>query len=163
MMTPLLGVGHSVPCPVHAYVSPSCVPEPRARARPSRGLARTVPVPVCGRLGSSSSFFSLEAALREGAGWCLPALPSAGPLVAEKAAKPVPTSEPPFSRWACVSVFLATPPCTFLGKPWLPIEEAIAVSQTEWGLEPLTRRSDNLGLHSRSELLSQHPWLLKSQ
>lgn len=48
------------------------------------------------------------------------------------------TSEPSFTRWLVCPVFLTTPTCTFLGKPWL-IKEAIAVSQAERSLEPVKK------------------------
>ena len=117
------------------------------------------------RLGSSSSFglAALRPPLGQGAGWCLPSLPSAGPLVTEKQPDQSRLQSHPSADGPAGPIFLATLPCTFLGKRWLLIKEAIAVSQTEWDPEPLAQRSDSLELHSRSELLSQHPWLLKSQ
>lgn len=128
MMTPLLGVGRSVPCPVHAYVSP-CVPEPRARARPSGGLARTVPVPVCGSLGSSSSFSQPRgrSSGREQGG----ASPHS-PLLApghREGSQTSPDFRAIHQQVGLRVRLLATPPCASVGTLWLLTEEAIAVSE----------------------------------
>lgn len=117
--------------------------EALARSWPSRlfqpsCLARTLPVPVYERLGSSIFYtfwsHSLEAALQAGNEiGAFPHLhgmiPSAGSLATERADSRSQLQSHPFRAGgpACHTIL-------YFGKPWL-IKEVFAVSQAEWNLE----------------------------
>lgn len=99
----------SLPC---ACVCEPAVSQLRASVWRSRCWAGTLQyLPVWERLGSARSFGPAASRPRtqrgtDGASLTCTVTPSAGP-----------TSEPSFCSWACMPIFLATPPCTVFGKP----------------------------------------------